>query len=224
MEEKKCPIREQKNENCDFMACKCENIESDLIIITHDKLYNILLKHGYKLGKKFSWLSPLSTFITFLVALLTATFKNIKISDTLCIPKGTLSTIFGIGAIISLGYTIYLAVQAIRYRKDSTIKSLIDKIKGDKTTKCVYKKCPYYAEKCSIDDKMIAFVKASMEKNRKENIETTKCIYIEEGCPFYAKKSPRNIKAIAFFKKLRASEEFRKKFNNFLNNELSPLS
>ena len=52
------------------------NVKSDLIEITADKLENILLKHLSKVGVRKSWLTPLSLFLTVILASLTATFSK----------------------------------------------------------------------------------------------------------------------------------------------------
>jgi hypothetical protein len=210
MEEKKM----SNNETTKILSCKCGNVESELIIITHDKLYNILSKHRKKIGIKAKWVTPLTFFITILMALLT-TKKYNKIS---VITGEYWQVIFIIGAIATFIWFIIMLIKAFKYYNDSTIDSLIDKIKGDKKTKCFYEECSIYNGECPHNAEVLDDIrkgKACHEKDRKEsiikNLESTKCIYIED-CPICAQKPPKKGRVIAAFIKIKASEKFRKFF------------
>jgi hypothetical protein len=204
-----------------ILTCKCGNIESDLIIITHDKLYNILFKNRKKIGIKAKWITPLTFFITILMMLITAD-NNYK--PFLSLSGNTWSVIFKLGAIASFIWVIIMIVKAFVYFKDSTIDSLIDKIKGDKKTKCFYDECPLHDGKRTINAEVLDDIrkgKASPEEDRNKSsinslllekinyLETTKCIYIDD-CPLYAKKPPKKGKVIDFLNKVKASMKHRK--------------
>jgi hypothetical protein len=115
----------REDESKKFVADRRENIKSDLIIITHDKLENILLKHLERLLLKNKWLTPLSLFISIFVTLLTASFK-----DAFGLTKEIWTSIFIVCCIISLFWLIVSVISLIKHRKETTIESLINKIKA----------------------------------------------------------------------------------------------
>lgn len=102
------------------------NTKSNLIEITEDKLENILLKHLNKLNKVKGWLTPFSLFVTILVILLTATFKEFA-----SLEKEVWNAVFVITLIITLIWTIISGYQALKCRKNTTIKFLIKEIKNN---------------------------------------------------------------------------------------------
>ena len=59
-----------------FIVSERENIQTDLIKITRDKLEIILLKEFNSMKKVSDWKTPASIFITTLITVLTATFKD----------------------------------------------------------------------------------------------------------------------------------------------------
>lgn len=59
-----------------FVTQVCRNTKSDLIEITEDKLENVLLKHLKNLRVIDSWITPLTVFLSVLLAILTTNFKD----------------------------------------------------------------------------------------------------------------------------------------------------
>ena len=116
-----------KNESRRFVAQRRENIKSDLITITEVKLENILLKHLHKLGIRKSWLTPLSLFITVLIAKSTATFNK-----TLGIEASVWEALFLLLMISSFVWFVLTIVRICCCWKESSISNLMATIKDIK--------------------------------------------------------------------------------------------
>lgn len=58
-----------------FVAERFENIKSDLLVITHDKLENTLLKFYQHHTLRTAWFNPLSMMVGVVLTLTTAEFK-----------------------------------------------------------------------------------------------------------------------------------------------------
>ena len=99
-----------------------ENIRSDVIIITRDKLENILLKAYNSRVKKPDGKSPLSIFITTVLSVLTADFKDFLIS------KEVWQVIFFVMMIISGIWSLVNFIRAKNKSRDVSIENLINKI------------------------------------------------------------------------------------------------
>jgi hypothetical protein len=114
-----------EDESDKFIANKRENIKSDLITITHDKLENILLKYLIKISNRNKWVTPLSLFISILLVLLTATFK-----DTFGISKDIWNSFFILCCLGNFIWFIVSISSLIKNWKESSLDSLINKIKA----------------------------------------------------------------------------------------------
>lgn len=108
-----------------FIAERYSNTKSDLIVITHDKLENILLKHLDALKYQREWQMPLSILITLIITFCTTTFN-----DFFLFKSYEWRSIFIIAGILSFIWLIYSIKQFIKYRKSGSIDSLINKIKA----------------------------------------------------------------------------------------------
>lgn len=106
-----------------FISESHENIQTELITITKDKLENILLKYLEKLNSQKAWIAPFSVFSSLFIALLTADFK-----DFLKISKELWQALFIISCIASFVYSLILAIKALINRKDSSLQALMNKI------------------------------------------------------------------------------------------------
>ena len=105
------------------------NVKSDVIIITEDRLENILIKHLHKLVANSGWKSLLSIFISISVTLLTANFDT----DFILL-AAEWALIFKLAWFLSAGWLLYRIYRAFSDRgESSTTKSLIDKIKAKQT-------------------------------------------------------------------------------------------
>jgi len=113
----------ENDENSKYIAKSHENVKTDLIKITKDKLENILLKYLNSAMKRTSWITPLSLFFSFAVALITANFK-----ETFKIPAETIQAIFIILCAGSFIWTLVEICQALKMGKKQTIEDLINKI------------------------------------------------------------------------------------------------
>lgn len=113
-----------------FVSEVRSNVKSDLIEITEDKLENILLKHLKKVTTTKNWITPLSIFITVLIVLLTAEFK-----EFLDLEKEVWKAIFIIILICSFIYLIITIIRAIIHSNKSSITYLIEEIKYSESTK-----------------------------------------------------------------------------------------
>lgn len=105
-----------------YIANERENIKTDLIKITKDKLENILLKFLDNLKLRISWATPFSIFISTLTTLLTADFKDFFIG------KDIWHAIFLICTLLSGIWLIVNIIRLITSWKKSSIDFLINKI------------------------------------------------------------------------------------------------
>jgi len=109
-----------------FINQVCSNTKSDFIEITEDKLENILIKFIRDLKNSTGWLTPLTVFLTVLVAILTSDFNNF-----LNIPKYVWCAIFYIILAVSFILSVYKGVLAIRNRKKIRLETLMNRIKNN---------------------------------------------------------------------------------------------
>ncbi len=114
------------NTNNEFVDQVRNNTKSDLIIITEDKLENIMLKHLANLAISSGWITPLSLLLTVFIVLLTADFKEFA-----TISKSVWQAAFIIALIIFLGWTINNSIKAFKCSKKATINFLIKEIKNN---------------------------------------------------------------------------------------------
>lgn len=99
-----------------------ENIQTDLITITKDKLEIILLKEFNSMKKVPDWKTPASIFITTLITVLTATFKDFLL------PKEIWNAIFVLIMFISCVLFLVNFIRALINSKKNTVENLIKKI------------------------------------------------------------------------------------------------
>jgi hypothetical protein len=108
-----------------FVNQICRNTKSDLIVITEDKLENLLLKFLEDYLKINSWITPLTLFITILTTFLTTNFKGF-----IGFSEHTWESVFVIVLLTSLIQTIRSVYIHLRNRKRATLEYLIEKIKN----------------------------------------------------------------------------------------------
>ena len=106
-----------------FIENRRENIKTDLITITQDKLENILIKHLDKLLLKSKWITPLSLTLSILATILTSTFN-----DSFGLSKDIWAAIFYILFISSIVWFVVLLIKLVRNYKSTSIDSLIKEI------------------------------------------------------------------------------------------------
>ena len=114
-----------RDESSKFVNAYRENIKSDLIQITGDKLENILLKHLHKIGIRQSWTTPLSIFLTVFIAKLTTTFNK-----TLGIDAPVWEALFLLAMGISFIWLIISLIHIYSCRKESSLPDLMAIIKN----------------------------------------------------------------------------------------------
>lgn len=107
-----------------FVSQVCSNVKSDLIEITEDKLENVLLKHLKNLRIISSWVTPLTIFLSVLLAILTTDFK-----DALGLTKEVWNAVFVILLFGSLGWFIVCLVRIIKSWNKATTDHIIKLIK-----------------------------------------------------------------------------------------------
>lgn len=105
-----------------FIVSERENIQTDLIKITRDKLEIILLKEFNSMKKVPDWKTPASIFITTLITVLTATFKDFLL------PKEIWNALFLLLMLISGIWFLINLVRLLKTHKKDSIGSLINKI------------------------------------------------------------------------------------------------
>lgn len=121
---KRVSISQQKDSK--FVSNINENIKTDIIIITKDKLENILLKVFNNIKRIPDWKNPLCIFLTTGISLLTADFKNFLIS------KEIWKALFLVIMVISGICCLVNLIRAIHYQESVSIEDLINKItKGE---------------------------------------------------------------------------------------------
>ncbi|MBR6123815.1 hypothetical protein IKQ19_09535 [Candidatus Saccharibacteria bacterium] len=106
-----------------YIAESHENVQTDLIITTKDKLENILLKHLKNVEKNMSWITPASLFVTLGIALVTTTFKSFEY-----VSADTIKAVFIILCVASFVWLIIEIVRACRKGNKMTIDQLINMI------------------------------------------------------------------------------------------------
>ena len=113
------------DESRKFIQNRRENIKTDLIEITHDKLENILLKHLMILRYRTSWITPLSIFIAILAIILTTSFN-----EFFGIKAATWEATYHIICVSMFIWLIYDFFKLYKNWNKTTIEFLINKIKG----------------------------------------------------------------------------------------------
>jgi hypothetical protein len=110
----------------DFIHKEYANVKSDIILITEDKLRNILNDYFQKFKKAYDYLTPLSISLTILITFLTTEFSK----DFLGISKSNWSFIFIICFAISILWMGKSLFFSVKYRKTIRIDNLVDRIKN----------------------------------------------------------------------------------------------
>ena len=110
----------------DFVNMEYENVKTDLIHITDDKLKNIMNDYISNLKKTLDWLTPFSLSLTLLITFLTTEFSK----DFLGISKSFWSYIFITAFIGSLVGLIASLTNCCLLRKTTKLDYLIDRIKN----------------------------------------------------------------------------------------------
>ncbi|MBR4007302.1 hypothetical protein [Fibrobacter sp.] len=120
---KKKIFSESPDDSQKYIANSYKNVSTDEIIITRDKLENILLKHLKRVDKAKSWIAPLTLLITLLATLLTTSFNSYE-----HLPAATLQALFIFFFIASIIWLIKDIVDYNSIRKKISIDELIGMI------------------------------------------------------------------------------------------------
>jgi len=97
-----------------------QNIKSAHILITKDKIENILMKYINKLNIKSSWVTPLGLVLSLGLTFATANFK-----DFAYISAATWQSVFLIGLILSFGWLVVAVIRVIANRNKYSLTSII---------------------------------------------------------------------------------------------------
>jgi uncharacterized protein (UPF0210 family) len=98
------------------------NVKQEHILITEDKLYIHLNKTVENLERRCSWTTPLGIFLSLLLAVLNANFKDTIFAGSIW------KAIFIIGVIVSGGW---LVIVLKKRGKAETIDQIIERIKKE---------------------------------------------------------------------------------------------
>ena len=98
------------------------NITQIVIMTTEDKVRLCLNEHAEKLAIRKTWAAPVALFVTIVLAILTADFK-----DFLSIPKATWHALFIISAVITGAWAVKTIYEAIRTK--TSIEHIIQELK-----------------------------------------------------------------------------------------------
>jgi hypothetical protein len=99
-----------------------QNITQDYVIITKDKLELVLLKTEKCLSKKNAWMTPLGLFVSCLLAILSANFKDF------IFPANVWHALFIMTTCICFCWFCYTAYVSFRNKKKGNIDDIINKI------------------------------------------------------------------------------------------------
>lgn len=120
----------EKDESDKFIDKRIRNVKTNLIEITEVILENILLKHLNKLEMRKSWITPLSVFITVLLARFTTTFKT-----SFGIDASVWEAIFFVITLSSFIWLIVVIIKIISCWEESSLENLMKIIKNTTTEK-----------------------------------------------------------------------------------------
>lgn len=99
-----------------------QNTAQDCIVTTRDKLELVLIKTEKVLSTKRSWMTPLGLFITCIIALSSADFKDFILSASVW------KALFVLSSILCGIWLIQTLIQAWRNRKGGNIEDIINQI------------------------------------------------------------------------------------------------
>ena len=99
------------------------DVSQPLIRITYDRLWKILTEHCHKVSRSRDWMAPLGVFLTILVTLVSADFK-----EALAMSKDTWKAIF---VIVGAGALLFLARGLWNIRGTETVYQLANRIKNN---------------------------------------------------------------------------------------------
>jgi len=99
-----------------------QNTNQEWIVTTKDKLKIVLMESEKSLGVKKIWITPLGLFISTLISLVSADFKN------WIIPESVWWAIFIIVCVFSGIFTLIYGIKAFNNRKSGNIDSIIESI------------------------------------------------------------------------------------------------
>lgn len=94
--------------NSEFVENVINNVSSDIIRITEDKLRLRLANYEKSIAHSFDWIGAAGIVITILLSLLTTDFK-----DKLGVKADTWNAIFVILLLVAIGYIVYAIIKAI---------------------------------------------------------------------------------------------------------------
>jgi hypothetical protein len=97
------------------------NLDQEIIQITEDRLRLLINEHLEKSGKRWEWKTPLCLFLSVIMAMTTASFK-----DSLALKAPVWEAIFIIVAALSLAWLLKSIIESV---KIGTVDQLIDVIK-----------------------------------------------------------------------------------------------
>lgn len=106
------------------------NVNQEYIYITKDKLKLALIESEKSLMDKKSWIAPFGIFVSTLIAILTADFK-----DLWFLSKDVWMAIFILICGVSCVLSIIKGIQAFSNRKDGNIDSIIQNIIREQNNK-----------------------------------------------------------------------------------------
>ena len=119
-------VSKKQQESNSYIENERENIKTDLIKITKDKLENILLKNIIQITNSSDWKTPLALFITTLTSVLTSDFKDCLLS------KDIGQALYLLLIICSFIWFLRSLIRTIKNPKRDVIESLINEISNIK--------------------------------------------------------------------------------------------
>ena len=99
-----------------------QNTAQDYVVITKDKLELVLLKTEKSLSKKNAWVAPLGLFVSCLLAILSANFKDF------IIPANVWQALFIMTTFLCICWFFRAAYVSFRNRGEGNIEDIINKI------------------------------------------------------------------------------------------------
>jgi hypothetical protein len=109
-----------------YITNEFSNVSTDAIIITHDKLENILIKSYKKHLWRTAWINPLSLIITLCLSVATSDFKP----SALGVDASTWRAFFMLVFLGSSGWLAWTLYQLKKNWDGSSIEAIINRIKN----------------------------------------------------------------------------------------------
>ncbi len=102
------------------------NLGQDFIVTTEDKVRLCMTNHAQRLATQSAWIGPLSLFLTIILVLLTADFR-----ETFGVPKDTWHAFFILASIFTATWSARTIIHS--FRASTSIDQIVEEFKRSST-------------------------------------------------------------------------------------------